>query len=216
VRHPEAARHGGHCAACLLEDALMDPSPVDAGETLTIQLPLGASARAFVFLVTQDGPPVRLLRLKTWRCPAPGDFMERFERLRQQMTGWPHEAIPAAETAWVGPSGRPSILSEFRRGLPLLEQVECGRLDAAAAEACLASLRATVRSAHERGLVHGSIAGGNILIADGSHPASLLDFGCAALVGDGDAAPTPSADGAAFDLLADAVRTLASSARSRA
>ena len=194
----------------------MPPSPVDAGDTLTIQLPLGASARASVFLVTQDGPPVRLLRLKTWRCPAPGDFLERFERLRQQMTGWPHEAIPVAEAAWVGPSGRPSVLSEFRRGLPLLEQVEGGRLGAAAAEACLASLRATVHCAHQRGLAHGSIASGNILIADGAHPASLLDFGCAALVSDGDAAPVPSADGAAFDRLVDAVRALASSARSRA
>jgi len=214
VRHPEAARHGGHCAACLLEDALMHPSPVAAGETLTIQLPLGASATASVFLVTRDGAPIRLLRLKTWRRRAPGDFMERFERLRQQMTGWPHEAIPAAETAWVGPSGRPSILSEFRRGLPLLQRVESGRLNAAAAEACLASLRAAVGRAHERGLVHGSIASGNILIADGAHPASLLDFGCAALVGDGDAAP--SADDAAFDRLVDEVRSLASSARSRA
>jgi aminoglycoside phosphotransferase (APT) family kinase protein len=63
-------------------------------------------------------------------------------------------------------------------------------------------------------LVHGSIASGNILIADGAHPASLLDFGCAALVGDGDAAP--SADDAAFDRLVDEVRSLASSARSRA
>ena len=188
---------------------------MEAGDTLTIQLPLGASARASVFLVTQDGPPVRLLRLKTWRRPAPGDFMERFERLRQQMTGWPHEAIPVAEAAWVGPSGRPSILSEFRRGLPLLERVESGRLNAAAAEACLSALRATVRCAHERGLVHGSIASGNILIADGAAPASLLDFGCAALVSDGEAA-APSADGAAFDRLVDAVRTLASSARSRA
>lgn len=140
--------------------------------------------------------------------------MERFERLRLRMTGWPHEAIPAAETAWVGPSGRPSVLSEFRRGLPLLQQVESGRLDAAAAEACLAGLRAAVGCAHERGLVHGSITSGNILVADGGRSNSLLDFGCAALVGDGDA--SPSADGAAFDRLVDAVRTLASSARPRA
>src|SRR4029078_306037 len=113
VRHPEAARHGGHCAACLLEDALMHASPVAAGETLTIQLPLGASATASVFLVTQDGPPIRLLRLKTWRRRAPGDFMARFERLRREMTGWPHEAIPAAETARGGPAGRPSMPSEI-------------------------------------------------------------------------------------------------------
>src|SRR5437762_4315006 len=95
-RHRMAATWRGHCAACLLEDALVTPMPgsisdIGTGGTdqpgarrLTIHVPLGASDLASVFLVREEGTS-RLLRLKTWQTAAPADFVMRFEHLRSRL-----------------------------------------------------------------------------------------------------------------------------------
>jgi tRNA A-37 threonylcarbamoyl transferase component Bud32 len=134
--------------------------------------------------------------------------MTRFERLRRQLSEWNNEAIPMPLVAWVDPSGRPSVLSEFRQGVPIVERLESGGLNPIDAEKCLTSLLAATRSAHGRGLVHGSIVSGNIIVAARCHPAYLLDFGHAALVAaEGDDLPAPSDDYAGFARLIHIVCT---------
>jgi len=212
IRHPGAARHRGHCAACLLEEALAPTPPLAQPDgTITIHVPLGRTVSSSVFLVRGDGPVVRLLRLKTWHAAAPEDFTERFERLQRQLSEWHHEAIPVPLAASVDAAGRPSVLSEFHQGVPIVDRVEAGGLAPAEAEACLTRLLAATHDGHERGLVHGSIVSGNIIVAARCTLAYLLDFGHAALVApEGADAPTASDDYAGFDRLIRAVRTPAS------
>lgn len=89
-------------------------------------------------------------------------------------------------------------------------------LEATDAEGCLASLLAAIRIAHARGLVHGSIVSGNIIVAARCNPAYLLDFGHAALVApDDEDVPAPSADYAGFDRLIETMRTLTSTGPAR-
>ena len=196
TRHRIATTHRGYCAACLLEEALAPAEAVaptsmvatdekHRGGTrqLTIQVPLGESASASVFLVKGEGPALRLLRLKTWRRPAPAGFLARFHELQARLEDWASEGIVPPLAASVDATGCPSVLCEFRQGVPILDSVRSGRLDPEDAIARLTPLIALTHSAHARGLVHGSIVPGNVIVQRDSASAYLLDFGFAPLFG---------------------------------
>jgi serine/threonine protein kinase len=99
------------------------------------------------------------------------------------------------------------VLTEFRQGLPILDRVRSGALGQEAAVALLQPLVALTRAAHERGLVHGSIGPGNVIVQPDAATACLLDFGLVRLL-DGSARQglSPSADLAGWDALARALR----------
>lgn len=177
IRHPRAAGSQGLCAACLLEQAL----PLSGMSALTIQVPLGSTDSASVFLVRAETSDRRLMRLKRWHGPAPRQFLAGFEPLTAQLTDWNHEDVPLPVSAGVDAAGRAWVLSEFRQGVPILDGVKTRRLHAEAAAAVLSRLLATVRTAHTRGLMHGSIVPGNVIVDQQSGAAYLLDFGLAAL-----------------------------------
>ncbi len=210
ARHPAAANHRGHCAACLLENAIgQDPQPPvpQTDDSITIQLPLGRSLSSSVLLVRSNGAPFRLLRMKTWHAAAPSDFMSRFQRLQRKLSEWNDAAVRAPLAAWVDASRRASVLSEFNQGVPIIDRVQSGGLDPDDAEACLDRLRDIICTGHRRGLVHGSLGSGNIIVTARCDRAYLLDFGHAALVADdSDDPPAPSVDIAALDGLTAAVR----------
>ena len=218
-----AAAHGAYCAACLIEEAL---APIDTGvrnstseaddkrrrgtRHVTIQMPLGQSPSASVFLVKAEGPPLRLLRLKTWSRPAPAGFLSRFHQLQVRLEEWASEGVVPLLAASVDASGCPSVLSEFRQGVPVLDRVRSGRLDPEEAIACLTRLRALANSAHDRGLIHGSIVPGNVIVHPDSASAYLLDFGVAPLLSSpGNDVACASADLVGFAELAQMVRAAA-------
>src|SRR4051812_37923807 len=192
-RHPAAAAHAGHCAACLLEEALLARQDTAVASELTIEMPLGETAAGSVHLV-RAAPRAPLLRLKTWHAAAPARFLPAFATLRDGLRTWGTPEVAAPLAATVNERGLPSVLSTFRSGMPIATLVANGRMDRARAAAHLDHLERVIRSGHTRGLVHGSIRAGNVkALADGS-PAYLLDFGLAALLGRADAAPGPAAD----------------------
>ena len=192
-RHPAAGGYGPHCPACLLEQALAASDGAIDPAQLAIQLPLGRTEATSVFLVTHGTPPDRLLRLKVWRTPAAPDFLERFRRLQSQLDGWREPAVDSPLAAWVDEGGRPCVLSPFRPGMPMVDSLQSGTLDAGAALVCFTALADVIRSAHDRGLAHGSIVRGNVMVH--ARTAHLLDFGIAGLLGPS----TPVADLMAAD-----------------
>jgi len=181
-RHPLAVSHGGLCPACLLEAALA--SPVRTGDltwTFTVHLPLGESESASVFLVREGGRDGRLLRLKVWRSPAPLDFLERFRELEQKLGAWRHARVALPLAAYVDDMGRPAVLTEFKQGISVMEAVRAGGLTPEQAVAMVRPLIEVVRTAHRRGLVHGSMVAGNVIAHPVTGMAHLLDFGLAAV-----------------------------------
>lgn len=219
-RHPLAAAAGGHCPACLLEEALAteggalsNRAPVTTfaqkpgSGRFTVLLPLGESRLACVFLVRAHDGASRLLRLKTWRVPAPPDFLVRFQDMRARLDGWADRQVDRPIAAFVDPDGRASVLSEFRLGVPVIKAVESGNLDREAALARLASVMELMRRAHRRDLVHGSICAGNVMVETDSSSCWLLDFGLASLMTPaGDDGPLPAADIAGLADLSRQVR----------
>lgn len=181
-RHPLAVAHGGLCPACLLEAALATPGRTgDPTGAFTIHLPLGDSRSASVFLVRDEGPDGRLLRLKVWRSPAPLDFLARFRELQQRLGDWRDARVSPPLAAYVDAAGCPSVLTEFRQGVPIMEAVRAGGLTPQQALATLGPLVEVICTAHTRGLVHGSLVSGNVIAHPGTGEAHLLDFGLAAV-----------------------------------
>jgi len=165
------------------------------GGRFTIQVPLGDSEGALVFLVRDDSAAPRLLRLKRWRTPAPEGFIAGFARLKTQLHEWRPPTIVLPVTAWVDATGCPSVVTDFRQGLPLLESVKSGWLHPERARSGLRHLQQILEAAHQRGLTHGSVVPGNVFSARPDGALYLLDFGLAVLLS---SLPAPS-DWAAAD-----------------
>jgi serine/threonine protein kinase len=175
---------------CLLEAALPSSEPAEATvASFTIQVPLGESEAASVYVVREDGVVPRLLRLKRWHTAAPAGFIDGFERLRAQLQDWQPPAIVLPVTAWVDAKGRPCVISDFRQGMPLLESVRSGWLHPDRARSGLRQLQEILDAAHLRGLAHGSVVPNNVFSARPDGAPYLLDFGFAVLLS-GSGAPS--------------------------
>jgi len=192
-RHPAAGHAAGYCAACLLEGALAAAEEKSAAPGgFTIQVPLGESDAGSVFLVRGDLPSPRLLRLKRWRTQAPAGFRERFTELRTQLERWGEPAIVLPVTAWVDAAGCPSVLTEFRQGMPLLDSVSSRWLGVDLAISGLRHVHEVISAAHARGLAHGSLVAGNVFAARPDGAPYLLDFGFARLFPPGSSVSSPA------------------------
>jgi serine/threonine protein kinase len=183
----------GHCPICLLEAALAPAREgseewVWAGEDdanvlvrrLTVQVPLGVTSGRAVYLVRQHTPVGALLRLKTWRQAAPADFLDRFARLQQDLSRASEPSVVVPLAASVDAAGHPCVLSDFRQGVPMLQATRSGALTADAAARLVGSLGEVLTRLHARGLAHGSIVPGNVMVQSGAW--FLVDFGMSALL----------------------------------
>jgi tRNA A-37 threonylcarbamoyl transferase component Bud32 len=93
-------------------------------------------------------------------------------------------------------------VSEFRQGAPILDRVRSRGVDAQVALASLSEITDVMLAAHGRGLVHGSVVAGNVLVRRGSTSLFLVDFGLAPLLaGLEDHASTAADDLAGLDVL---------------
>ena len=137
--------------------------------------------------------------------------MPRFQRLQHELSDWNDASVPGLVSAWVDETRHAWVLSEFSQGMPIMERIRSGRVDPTQAEACVGKLSAAIRAGHRRGLVHGSIGSGNLIVTDGCRAASWLDFGQVGLLAQDGSPPTPAADIAALDTLRAAIRQLTSS-----
>jgi hypothetical protein len=166
-------------------------------------MPLGASAGASVYLVQSDEPCGRLLRLKIYATAAPATFLSAFGWLKQQLDDLRTGCVVSPLAACVDRKGRPWVLSPFRPGVPVLARRAATGANARGDEMHLVRLRAALCHAHARGLVHGSIVPGNVMVTPDRTEAYLLDFGLRGLLSrPADAAPAACDDLAGCALLA--------------
>jgi serine/threonine protein kinase len=204
-----ASGPGGLCPVCLLEQALAPPTVRD----LIIQVPLGHSADASVFLVRQDAPSPALLRLKVWRRPAHPGFLEGVSELARILEELAEPEIVPPLTACLDASGCPAVLSPFKQGLPVLHAVQSGALAPAAAMGLLDSVTSALRRCHGVDLAHGSLVPGNVMAPPDGTSAFLVDFGLGPLLRGTSPGSAAAADAAGLAALATAVRWPGGAAR---
>lgn len=206
-RHPEAGVIGEHCAACLLDRAVApaEEVPPEPAGTFTIQMPLGSGPSSAVYLVRGGRPWHRLLRLKRSHRPASDQFLARFAALQASLDAWSDPMIVRPVAAWLDRDGRAAMLTDFRPGVPLLDAFSEGWLTREAADAGAARVTHVVREAHARGLVHGSLVPGNVLISRGEGTPVLLDFGLSRAIGTAADDGGEAGDREALSMLAAAV-----------
>ena len=207
-RHALACGPGGLCPVCLLEQALAPPTVRD----LIIQVPLGHSADASVFLVRQDAPSPALLRLKVWRRPAHAGFLEAVTELTRILEELAEPEIVPPLTACLDATGCPAVLSAFKQGLPVLHAVHSGALTPAAAIGLLESVASALRRCHAVDFAHGSLVPGNVMASPDGTAAFLVDFGLGPLLR-GASPGSAAADAAGLAALAAAVRWPGGAAR---
>jgi tRNA A-37 threonylcarbamoyl transferase component Bud32 len=134
-----------------------------------------------VYLVRQDAPAGGLLRLKTWRHRAPDEFLARFSALKEGLDACSEASIVSPLAASVDEAGRPLVLSHFRRGVPVIVAANSRALSTEAAKRLLRAMDSLLQRVHRRGLAHGSLVPGNVMVQpDGDW--FLVDFGMSALV----------------------------------
>jgi serine/threonine protein kinase len=194
---------------CLLEQALAVREAAAEPRHLTICVPLGATGAATVYLVRQEAPSSGLLRLKAFHRTAPSDYLDRFRELRQDLGALSEPAIVTPLAASVDACGRPSVLSQFLRGVPVVDAVRSGALAPRPAAVLVEAMADVMARAHGRGLAHGSLVSGNVLVGPDLASALLLDFGLSALLVPAlPLAVMASRDQAELAVLLDAVRAL--------
>lgn len=182
AKHPLAGGRAGPCPVCLLEQALGGSHVVAPPRHLTVCLPLGITGAASVYLVRQEAPTAALLRLKTYHREAPADYLNRFGTLRERLNRDLDSAVVVPLAASVDGVGRPSVLSEFRRGVPVLDAVNSGAVPSDVAVSLIFAVAGVLEDAHARGLAHGSLVSGNVLVRPDVDAVFLVDFGLAALL----------------------------------
>ena len=194
ARHPLAAAHAGHCPACLIEGAFFEPEAAEGGgrRALTILMPLGGSPGSAVFLVREQGRARRLLRLKTWRRPAPPGLSHGVRTAAHAPGGV--AAAPVSKCRRRRPS-TPAVArscsASSGRALPIVGQVRIGtRSTLAGRVALLRALVASTGRGTRRGLGAWRRSAPATSSSDG-RSAYLLDFGLTAIVSRPDAGLAP-------------------------
>jgi serine/threonine protein kinase len=200
----------GLCSRCLLmlglgfdrapdaTTALPAPPRTTAARRILTLLGMGPHGR--LYLAEQERPR-RLLAVKVFdRVVEMRGEADRVRALVEQLIALEHPAIVPVVDGGLTEDAHPYLVSEFLRGVTFDQY--CRRLRPSRRDLLsgLARVADAVQHAHDAGLAHGHLVGGNILAGAG-HSSSLgvCDFGCVALAG---GRPTPAADVAALVSLA--------------
>lgn len=140
---------------------------------------LGAGGMGVVYEAEQERPRRRVAvkTLLPWlQLDGPVSW---FEHEAQAMAGVVHPNIPQLYEVFEH-EGLPFIAMEFVPGIPLHDWVQGRALDPRVR--VLRDVASAVAFAHERGVVHGDVKPGNVLVTPAGQP-KLLDFGLARLRG---------------------------------
>lgn len=106
------------------------------------------------------------------------DFVRRFEAETRAVATLSHPHVLPLHDSWRDPDGA-YLVMPLAAGGNLAEALEDGRLPRPARLRIAGQVGAALAHAHRRGVVHGAVSTGNVLL-DEEHNAYLADFGVAA------------------------------------
>lgn len=169
----------------------------------SIRGPLPWNGRFRLFEAEESGRRV-VLAVAPRRAGEGAECVPSIEALGVRLELLSHPSIvPVIDSGIV--DGYPYVEMEWVNARTLSDVMRNERVTAARAERIVRDVRAAIVAAHARGIVHGDVHPGNVLLVndDGIERALVLGFGFRALLGDGEATARDDLD--ALDTLRDAM-----------
>ena len=176
------------CPACALLGGLgdlSDPEPAPASETIgpyKVLGLLGEGGFAKVYHVQQETPVRREAALKVLKLGMDtDDLLARFAQEREALALLEHSAIARIYDAGATEVGRPYVVMELVRGLPITEYCDENRLTVRGRAELFCGVCRAIAHAHSKGVVHRDIKPSNVLVheEDGQPVPKVIDFGIA-------------------------------------
>lgn len=180
-----AARADSFLEAPLVAEALAlqepPPPPPERIGAYRVLAEIGSGGMGTVYEAVREDFP-KTVALKVVRSNLDGALVRRrFRQERAILAGLEHPAIARLYDGGTTDDGRPYLVMERVRGLPLLEHADGRGLSVTARIELFLEVCAAVAFAHERGIVHRDLKPSNVLVDEAGQP-KLLDFGVAKLL----------------------------------
>jgi serine/threonine protein kinase len=165
--------------------------PLDEGPGATIGPyklleQIGEGGFGVVFMAEQKEPIRRKVALKVLK---PGmdtkEVIARFEAERQALALMDHAHIAHILDGGVTASGRPYVVMELVRGVPITDFCDRDQLSVLQRLELFVSVCQAVEHAHQKGVIHRDLKPSNILVTlhEGAPVAKVIDFGIAKALG---------------------------------
>jgi len=143
---------------------------------------IGEGGMGTVYLAEQTQPVKRKVALKLIReGMGSRALLARFESERQALALMDHPNIAKVFDAGTTESGRPFVVMELVKGIPVTNYCDEHRLDLPARLALFRQICSAVQHAHQKGIIHRDLKPTNILVEshDGRPVPKVIDFGLA-------------------------------------
>lgn len=143
---------------------------------------LGEGAWGTVWMAQQTEGIQRKVALKILKLGLDTkDFLARFEAERQMLAMMDHPNIARVIDAGATDYGRPYMVMELVKGMPLLEYADKNRLSIAERVELFTKICSALQHAHEKGVIHRDLKPSNILVSKQGDEVvpKVIDFGVA-------------------------------------
>ncbi len=161
-----------------------EPEPGDRINRYHLLKRIGEGGFGVVFLAEQEEPVRRLVALKVIRLGLDTrEFIARFEAERQALAVMDHPNIARVFDAGATESGRPYLVMELIRGIPITAYCDEHKLSVSARLGLFLQVCNAIQHAHQKGIIHCDLKPSNILIELHDPPEAgcpkVIDFGVA-------------------------------------
>jgi serine/threonine protein kinase/Tfp pilus assembly protein PilF len=142
---------------------------------------IGAGSFGVVWMAEQETPIRRRVALKVIKVGSSDEVIARFDQERQALAVMDHPNIAKVLDAGVTPNGRPHVVMELIRGIPITEYSDSEKLSTAERLRLFIQVCRGVQHAHQKGVVHRDIKPANVLVTvnDDVPVPKIIDFGVA-------------------------------------
>jgi serine/threonine protein kinase len=146
---------------------------------------IGEGGFGLVFVAEQTEPVRRKVALKIIKPDMDTkQVLARFEAERQALALMDHPNIARVLDAGATDSGRPYVVMELVRGVPITTYCDQNHLSPAERLELFVTVCHAIQHAHQKGVIHRDIKPSNVLVTshDGKPVAKVIDFGVAKAV----------------------------------